>query len=311
MDPLTHTVIGLAVTKVTGNPVAMSEPATVCIIAGSVFPDIDILLQKWGDLIYLKNHRGVTHSIPGLVISSALIAAVSCLVYHGSGFFTMFLWALLGCFSHAFFDFLNAYGTKILWPMLDKKYSLGMLITFDPVFLGLLAGYIFAGNTADNYFLAAFLIYFASRAAARLAILRELCRKYGSRYDRISLLPSMKGLFKWHFILEDKDCYIIGEKDILRNRIRVVEKLQKVKGVKSENVMCSAVGQFFREFTPLFHVACVKIGGITRYVFTDMRYYLRNNFLHHAVLEIDENNLVISQTFNPYSMKRSRIIRSN
>jgi hypothetical protein len=39
-----------------------------------------------------------------------------------------------------------------------------------------------------------------------------------------------------------------------------------------------------------------------------MRYYLRNNFLHHGVLEIDENNLVIRQTFNAYSMNRSRMI---
>jgi inner membrane protein len=308
MDPLTHTVIGLAVAKVTGNPISMSDPATMCIVAGSVFPDIDILMQKWGDLIYLKNHRGITHSIPGLLISSALIAAVSSLVYHNSGFFSMFLWALLGCLSHAFFDFFNAYGAKILWPMLDKKYSLGMLITFDPVFIGLLAGYIFTDTNVKNYFMAAFLVYFASRALARLMILRELNRKYRNEYNRISLLPSMKGLFKWHFILDGDDCYIIGEKDIIRNRIRIVKKLYKVKAAKSENVMCSAVGQFFREFTPLFHVASEKIDGITRYVFTDMRYYLRNNFLHHAVLEIDENNLVIRQTFNAYSMNRSRMI---
>ena len=204
MDPLTHTVIGLAVAKVTGNPVVMSEPATMCIVVGSVFPDIDILLQKWGDLIYLKNHRGVTHSILGLAAASLLIGAAATVIYHQASFLSMFLWALLGCFSHAFFDTLNAFGAKLLWPILDKKYSLGMLITFDPVFIGLLTGYIFAGGVVGNYCMAVFLIYFASRGMAKLFVIRELYAKYGDRFEHISLLPSMKGLFKWHFILEGK-----------------------------------------------------------------------------------------------------------
>ncbi len=304
MDPLSHTVIGLAVAKVTGNPVIMSEPATMCIVAGSVFPDIDILLQKWGDAMYLKNHRGVTHSILGLVASSLLIGGVAALLYHTS-FLTMFLWALVGCFSHAFFDTLNAFGAKLLWPILDKKYSLGMLITFDPVFISLLAGYIFAGEIIGTYCIIAFLIYFASRGVAKLFIIRELYSKYGDDFERISLLPSMKGLFKWHFILEGKDYNIVGEKDILRNSIKIVKKLKKVQDPKVNSVLLSAVGRFFSEFTPVFHIQCEKHGEINRYVFIDMRYYMKNKFLHHAVVELDENNSVVKQTFNPYSMKRS------
>lgn len=304
MDPLTHTAIGLAVAKVTGNPVILSEPATMCIIVGSVFPDIDILLQKWGDAMYLKNHRGVTHSILGLIASSLLIGAAATLIYHTS-FLSMFLWALLGCFSHAFFDTLNAFGAKLLWPILDKKYSLGMLITFDPVFICLLVGYIFAGDVIGKYCMAAFLIYFASRGMAKLFVIRELFAKYGDEYERISLLPSMKGLFKWHFILESRDFNIVGEKDILQNSIRIVKKLEKVQDSEVNNVLYSAVGRFFSEFTPVFHIACEKDGDINRYVFIDMRYYLKNKFLHHAVVELDENNFVVKQTFNPYSIKRS------
>lgn len=309
MDPLTHTVIGLAVAKVTGNPVVMSEPATMCIVAGSVFPDIDILLQKWGDAMYLKNHRGVTHSILGLIASSALIGGAASLIYH-TGFLNMFLWALLGCFSHAFFDTLNAFGAKLLWPILDKKYSLGMLITFDPIFISLLAGYIFIGKVVGNYCMAAFLIYFISRGLSKLLVIRELYTKYGDEFERISLLPSMKGLFKWHFILEGKDCNIVGEKDMLRNRIRIVKKLEKVRDPKVNNVLLSTVGRFFSEFTPVFHIACEKHEGISRYVFIDMRYYMKNKFLHHAVVELDENNSVVRQTFNPYSMNRSCMINA-
>lgn len=309
MDPFTHTAIGLAVAKVTGNPVAMAEPATMCIVVGSVFPDIDILLQKWGDAMYLKNHRGVTHSILGLIASSLLIGGAAALIYQ-TGFLTMFLWALLGCFSHAFFDTLNAFGAKLLWPILDKKYSLGMLITFDPVFISLLAGYIFGGRVIGIYCIMAFLVYFASRGATKLFLIRELYAKYGNEYERISIFPSMKGLFKWHFILEGSEYNIIGEKDILRNRIKIVKKLEKVQDPEVKSVLLSAVGRFFSEFTPVFHIACEKEGGINRYVFIDMRYYVKNKFLHHAVVELDENKSVVKQTFNPYSMNRCCMISS-
>ena len=307
MDPFTHTTIGLAIAKVTGNPVVLAEPATMCIVAGSVFPDIDILLQRWGDAMYLKNHRGVTHSILGLIASSVLIGAVASVVYH-TGFFNMFLWALLGCFSHAFFDTLNAFGAKLLWPILDKKYSLGMLITFDPIFITLLLGYVFGGQPAGTYCVIAFLIYFASRVLARIFLVRELYAKYGDEYERISIFPSLKGLFKWHFILEGQEYNIIGEKDILRRKIKIIKMLKKVKGPEVNNVLLSAVGRFFSEFTPVFHISCEKNGRNNRYVLIDMRYYVRNKFLHHAVVELDENKSVVRQTFNPYSMNRSCMI---
>lgn len=308
MDPLTHTVIGLAVSKTAGNRIAVSDPATMCIVAGSIIPDIDILLQKWGDVTYLKNHRGATHSIPGMMISSALIAAAACLVYHRPDFFRMFLWALAGSLSHAFFDLFNTYGAKLLWPFTDKKYSLGMMLTFDPVFILLLGGYSFIGGSLGDILLAAFWMYFLSRILARILVMKELSRKFGDRYTRISLLPSMKGLFKWHFVLDNEECNIVGEKDIIHNRIRVIKRLYKNHDAEDDKIMDSSVGQFFTEFTPLYHVACEKNGEIKRYVFTDMRYYVKNKFLHHAVLEIDQNDSIVKQTFNPYSMKRNCIM---
>lgn len=309
MDPVTHAVIGLAVAKATGNTVSLSDPASLCIVAGSMIPDMDILLQRWGDMTYLKNHRGATHSIPGFILSSALIAGVMSLFFHGSSFTSMFLWALAGCLSHGFFDLFNTYGAKLLWPFKGKKYSLGMLMSFDPVFIGLLSGYAFVGGNTGNLLLMGFVLYFASRGAARFLVMKELHRKFGSRYERISLLPSLKGLLKWQFVLEGSDCSIVGEKNIFRNSIRIIKKLDKSTDSNNEQVLYSPVGKFFCEFTPHFNIALETTDGIRkRYVFTDLRYYIRNNFLHHAVLELDENGKILRQTFNPYSMNRNCII---
>ncbi|HEX3027965.1 MAG TPA: metal-dependent hydrolase [Clostridia bacterium] len=308
MDPVTHAVIGMTVSKITGNGLDFSNPVYAGIIAGSVFPDIDILLQKWGDYVYLKNHRGVTHSIIGLFVSAALIAVVIGGIYHVADIQNIFLWSLIGCLSHSFIDIFNPYGTKLLWPFSDKKFSISLVILFDPVCVGTLTGYIFTHGALQWFFLAAFVLYLVSRAAMRLFIKMELKRKYDMDHGSISLLPSMKGILKWHFVLKTKDADVIGEKDILKRRIKITHILNKTNDKLVKHVLESKPGKFFAEFTPLIHVACEETGKTKKYVLTDMRYCVKNNFLHHAFLEIDENDEIISASFNPYSVKRSTSI---
>ncbi len=135
MDPITHGIIGAAVARLTGNSITISDAATVSIVVGSIFPDIDIVFQKWGDYVYLKNHRGLTHSILGIIISSIFLAISLSFLYRGTGIYELFMWSFAGGLSHSAFDLLNSYGAKLLWPFCNKKFSLGILNTFDPLFL--------------------------------------------------------------------------------------------------------------------------------------------------------------------------------
>jgi len=305
MDPVTHAVIGMAVSKLSGNGIVMSNPMTIGIIAGAVFPDIDIVMQKWGDYAYLKNHRGVTHSIPGIAVSALIISAILKVIFPTVNMLELYLWSALGGLSHAFIDLFNSYGAKLLWPVIKKRFSLSLLLTFDPFLLGLLGGYILSGNVLQNIFIGLVPVYLAVRAIMRLGSTRGLVKIFGSDFKSISLLPSLSGFFRWHFILETDRYNIVGEKNMLCRGVRIIKKLDKLPDEALDKVVVSQVGEFFSEFTPLSHIACEKNGSIKRYIFIDMRYYIRDNFLHHAVLEMDKNNRIVKQSFNPYSMKRS------
>ncbi|TYQ16154.1 UNVERIFIED_CONTAM: inner membrane protein [Acetivibrio alkalicellulosi] len=305
MDPITHGIIGVALSKVTGNEISVSDAATVAIVIGAVFPDIDIVFQKWGDCAYLKNHRGITHSIIGLVASSIFIAALLNTFYGGGGFYSLAFWSLLGGISHTFFDLFNSYGAKLLWPLFQKKFSLSLLVIFDPIFLGLILGYIFTSGTTQTVFFVSFFVYLLSRVLMRFCVTKHLKKRFGQTYKKVCLLPAMTGLFRWHFILEDDKSNIVGEKTVFRNNIKIIDKLDKIQEDIFRKVKVSNVGRFFAEFTPLFHVVSETADEITRYVFIDMRYYIGNKFLHHAVLEVDKNDDVVTASFNPYSMKRS------
>lgn len=306
MDPVTHAVIGLAVSKITGAG-SFSDPSVIGLIAGAVIPDIDIFLQKWGDYVYLKNHRGATHSFPGLAASAAFAAFLLKMVFPGEQYGRLLLCTLLGCISHTLADLLNLYGARLFWPICRKKFSFGLLTTFDPVFIISLAGYYFMKDKYQFIFLGAFAGYMVFRLFMRMYVKRSLCKKYRDRFESINVLPSASGFFRWHFILSGKDSTVIGKLSILNGRMKIQSELKKPQAELDE-ALFSPVGSFFSDFTPFFHVAVEKIGLITRYIFIDLRYYIRDNFLHHAVLEIDEQNGTVRETFNPYSMSRCNIL---
>ncbi|MCX7747414.1 MAG: metal-dependent hydrolase [Clostridia bacterium] len=308
MDPITHAVIGITVAKATGHELQVSDAQTMALIVGAVFPDIDILFQKWGDGVYLKNHRGITHSLVGLAASSVFLAFVLGMAYPGSHWFTLFLWTFVGCLTHSFFDIFNSYGAKLLWPFIKSRFTFGLLIVFDPVFIGTLLGYILSNGSWKYFYLYAFLTYILLRLLTRLWVVIQLNRVFGSIYRRISVYPSLSGFFRWHFVLEGEDINLIGEKNIMTGSIKVVRKLYKLQEDLLDKVLESPVGEFFAEFTPLVHVDFEDIEGGKRYTFIDMRYYIRNNFLHHAILEVDENDLIIKASFNPYSIHRNSSI---
>lgn len=310
MDPVTHAAIGLAVSKITGNSLVMSDAATIGIVIGSVFPDVDILLQKWGDYVYLKNHRGVTHSIPGLLASSLLIASVICLGISGTSFMSTFLWTLLGCFSHVIFDLFNSYGAKLLWPLTERKFSIGMLVSFDPILILSIAGYIFTKDKLDYVFIAALPVYLALKAVVRHFAKTRLKAKLGHKYEKISLLPNTTKPFRWHMILHGDKQDVICEKKFFKNDFKVVKVLEKPEGKGLQKAMRTETGKFFNDFTPLCNVTCEQVGENKRFVFSDMRYYVKDDFLHHAIVEVDKDNKVVSQTFNPYSLNRSCTITS-
>ncbi len=305
MDPVTHAAIGLAVSKISGNGMVLSNPITIGTIAGAVFPDIDIVMQKWGDYAYLKNHRGITHSVPGIAISALIISAILKVFFPGVNMLELYLWSAAGGLSHVIIDLFNIYGAKLLWPLIKKKFSLSLLLTFDPFLLGLIGGYILSGDLLQNVFLGLIPVYLAVRAIMKLGSVKSLMRMFGSGFKSISVLPSLNGFFRWHFIIETDTHNIVGEKSMLRKGVRIIRKLDKLQDEVLNRVVVSRIGEFFNEFTPLSHIACEKKDGIKRYIFIDMRYYVRNNFLHHAVLEMDKNNRIVRQSFNPYSMKRS------
>jgi inner membrane protein len=150
MEGLTHTLSGVVVSSL-GIRQGFGPTVTAAFIISTVFPDIDFLAMWINRYYYLRYHRGITHSLLGILVFSFFIALIFYLSNGHHDFKILYLVSLAGMAIHVGFDLLNSYGTQILLPFCSQKYSLDLDIIFDlwfigPLILGSLAIYVFPKN---------------------------------------------------------------------------------------------------------------------------------------------------------------------
>ena len=81
MDTGTHLVfgLGLAGLAMTDPVVASNPPLFGAVLAGTIIgsqaPDLDGLLRLKSNALYIRNHRGISHSLPAVLIWTVLITA--------------------------------------------------------------------------------------------------------------------------------------------------------------------------------------------------------------------------------------------
>lgn len=140
MDTGTHFIMGIGLGGLAMvDPVVSSNPAIgaavmIGTIAGSEAPDLDTLLRIRGNAVYIRNHRGLSHSIPAIALWTVLITGLLQLIFRGSlPWLHVGGWVLLSVVVHVLTDLFNAYGTQAMRPFNDKWISWNVIHIFDPV----------------------------------------------------------------------------------------------------------------------------------------------------------------------------------
>lgn len=131
--------------------------ATTTLVVASNLPDIDILVSLWGDLAYLEHHRGVTHSIVGLLIQGPILAGAVFAFDRGirmrrnpdaepTSFGALVLVALVGLFAHLLLDWTNSYGVRPMLPFDERWFYGDLVFIVDPWIWLMLGGALFVGS---------------------------------------------------------------------------------------------------------------------------------------------------------------------
>ena len=149
MDNLTHSLAGLVLAK--SGLERLSPAATpLCVVVANA-PDFDILTLVTGDRwVYLHHHRGITHSIVGLLVLIVLIPGIFWAVdfaiarlrkrpprlrYRG-----LLVASFIAGVSHPLMDWTNNYGIRPFLPWNGKWFYGDLVFIIDPFIWVVLGG---------------------------------------------------------------------------------------------------------------------------------------------------------------------------
>jgi len=310
MDPITHAVVGIGLAVITGEPLTLANPALIGCLTGAVIPDSDIVVQFAGHEKYLKNHRGISHSLLLAPLYTAAITGALMLFYGHFDVKRVLAMTLLGILSHLTLDLTNPYGASIFSPFSQKKITFDLLLVFDPV-IALLFGLLILPYTralltpATLVFL--LVAYIGFRYLLKNHGMGVLLEHVLERYEikRLRLLPSMTGFFKWQFVMETTKGNVVGEVHGFRKKVRIVDELEKIDDSLMEMAMATPVAEYFKEFTPYFHIKCERVDDHIQFRYIDLRYFVTKEYLHNGTALVSEEEGFLNGQFHPYHLSRS------
>lgn len=154
MENACHTLVGAALAKAGLDRVSPLAMPTMLVAAN--FPDVDVVSGLWGDLAYLEHHRGITHSVLGLLVQGPLLAGAAVMLdrlarrrHRGASpparFLPLLAVALVGLASHVLLDYTNSYGVKPWLPFDASWYYGDIVFVVDPWLWLLLGGALWLG----------------------------------------------------------------------------------------------------------------------------------------------------------------------
>jgi inner membrane protein len=118
-------------------------------------------------------------------------------------------------------------------------------------------------------------------------------------------MPAVFGIWSWTFLMETDEAYIVGEMPSFNMRPGVKRILAKApKDVLIGRALKTKLGKLFQNFTPYVYMYHSLEDGKHVIRFCDLRYYIREDFLHNATVIFDETLSIIDAVFQPYDKKR-------
>lgn len=314
MDTASHFLIGLGlgamarfVPEIGADP-ALALAVTIGTTIASELPDIDYVhkLTK-GDAVYLKKHRGLTHSVMAWFLWPSVVTLGMMPFFSGLAWGWVWLWSFLAVFVHVGLDALNTFGTQALLPFSNKRLSRDVLMVFDPVlFLAQLAGIalwwmgVVPPGPLFMLINGCSVVYIALRFVMHRRYVRLMSVRYKNA-TAVSVLPTFR-FNRWTAIAETDSELVLGE--WRGQRYRETERLEK----HSDNVpeqafevpdrdtlkrLCPAADTFF-SIAQHIRQEQIVTEKTFRYIWTDLRFRFGDFYPFKAILEFDRDGNIVS-----------------
>ncbi|MBS4179117.1 metal-dependent hydrolase [Lederbergia citrea] len=318
MDTATHVVMGIAIGGLaTLDPVVAentvnSHSVLMAAIIGSQIPDIDTFLKLRNNAVYIRNHRGVTHSIPAVLFWPIVVTAFVSLFYPEVNLLHLWMWSFAAVFLHVFVDIFNAYGTQALRPFSAKWVALGIINTFDPIIFGIHALgiilWIFGSEPGQTFLtmyivlIFYYLIRFIMQRTVRSALLKTI-----PDAEEIIIAPTMS-FNQWRLAVTSKDCFYVGR--AFKRSITIFDKFKRVPVPETPIIEAAKKDKnisAFLSFSPVYRWEISEYNHYYEVRFIDLRYRSNGHYPFVAIVQLDtELNIITSYTGWIFSEEKLR-----
>lgn len=302
MDTATHLVVGIGLAGLAHvDPlVAADQNLAVAVaigtVAGSQAPDLDTLLRIRSNALYIRHHRGASHSLPALFIWTALITAGTALITGVERIDHLAAWVFAAVCFHVAQDLFNAYGTQALLPFTRRWIAWNIIHIFDPF---IFASHVFAillwlaqawPPERIFVFLYALLVaYYLWRTLAH-ALLKRKLRRIDPEYeegDVYDIFPTYK-IGIWNIVKTRADnTYRIGEWNKRKLRWVADARCDDHPAVEASKKQADVAALL--QLTNFACAACIEHEWGYEVRWTDMRYRHRKQYPFVAIALFDHD----------------------
>ncbi|WP_170006513.1 metal-dependent hydrolase [Bacillus fonticola] len=299
MDTGTHVVMGIGLAGLStldpaiGQNPSLFSAVAIGVIVGSQAPDIDTVLKLKNNAVYLKNHRGVTHSIPAQLLWPTLITLVLLLFFPNTSVPHLWGWTMLAVFLHVFVDIFNAYGTQALRPFSEKWVALGWINTFDAFIFGahIVGILLWLFNLADPgptfvTIYAGLILYYIVRGLQHRQIVRAIHRTY-PHATKWFISPRMS-LGKFRVAVSSDDHFYVGTYE--NGKLHMVDQFNRLPFPDKEWLHAAKEDEnvsAFLSFSPSYRWEIDKNEQFVEIRFIDNRYRSKGHYPFVAVVQLD------------------------
>ncbi|MFT8322730.1 MAG: metal-dependent hydrolase [Bacillus sp. (in: firmicutes)] len=318
MDTGTHIVMGFALGGLaTLDPVVAGSHATtisvmITTLVGSQAPDIDTVLKLRNNAVYIRNHRGVTHSIPAVLLWPLLITAVVYPFFPEANLLHLWLWTFLAVFLHVFVDIFNAYGTQALRPFSSRWVALGFINTFDPIIFAfhVVGLFLWVFGTNPGYtFLTIYIIligYYFLRYFAQRKVKKKV-KEIIPNASAIILSPTMR-YNHWRVAVMTKESFYVGRAH--NYQIEIYDKYERIPIPITPALTAAQMDKnlsAFLSFSPVYRWEVQELEDQLQVRFIDLRYRSNGHYPFVAVVHLDKDyNIITSYTGWIFSEEKLR-----
>lgn len=326
MDTGTHIVMGIALGGLaTLDPVVNNDPTLFnCVLAGTLIgsnaPDFDTVLKLKNNATYIRNHRGLTHSLPAVIFWGIAIASIIHAFAPEVSFAHLWAWTFAAVIIHVLVDIFNAYGTQAYRPFTNRWVAYGFINTFDPFIFGLhVVGLIAWALGADPGYTflsiyAVIFLYYIKRYIDKREIVKKIT-DYFPDTIQVATSPTMKQN-DWRVAITTKDKFYVGS--VSNGHIEIVDEFNKVPQPSSE-VMSLVYNDSnisaFLSFSPVYRWEINEYDEYTEIRFIDLRYRSKDYYPFVAVAQVDHNQQIISSytgwIYSERKLKRKLLVGDN